>query len=62
MAGFLVILVLLPFLVVATVGHLLWSTWCGRAMLAVLALGFLGFVVETLWRAVFPKRKPPARK
>ena len=62
MAGFLVIFALLPFLVVATVWHLLWSTWCGRAMLTVLAFCFLGFVVETLWRAVFPKRKPPERK
>ena len=62
MAGFLVILVVLPFLVAATVWHLLWSTWCGRAMLAVAAFCFLGFVVETLWRAVFPKRKQPGRK
>lgn len=62
MALFLVLFALLPFLVVATVWHLLWDTWGGRAMLAVLVFCFLGFVVETLWRAVFPKRKSPARK
>ena len=62
MIEILVILIFIPLLWLVAVWQMLWCTWGGRALLAVAAFCFLGFVVETLWRAVFPKRKPPGRK